>query len=312
VFDCFNGTLMEYFKQATAITAEPPQTSTKTIIQIIDDIWQNRDRAYNIRCLVKRLQRIEKEMSGEARELFAAFVLKGDLAQYANNLPRLLQEDFTGAMALLRHPDFQNLLLHYPRPPRNFLVAYETVDTVTSQWLVRNGAGREYKPGDYLAAFSRFVKENPAQIDAIQILLDRPQDWGTQPLSELRRKLAAATQRFTLDNLQKAHQITYHKALVDIISMVKHAAREEEPLFTAEERVARAFAQVTAGRRFTPEQQQWLDRIRDHLIANLSIEPDDFNNVPVFFNAGGWGKAQRVFPGELDNMIKQFNEALAA
>ena len=112
--------------------------------------------------------------------------------------------------------------------------------------------------------------------------------------------------------MQKAHQLTYHKALVDIISMVKHAAREEEPLFTAEERVARAFDQVTAGRRFTPEQQQWLDRIRDHLIANLSIEPDDFNNVPVFFNAGGWGKAQRVFPGELDHMIKQFNEALAA
>ena len=203
VFDCFNGTLMEYFKQATAITAEPPQTSSKTIIQIIDDIWQNRDRAYNIRCLVKRLQRIEKEMSGEAREMFAAFVLNGDLARYANNLPRLLQEDFTGAMALLRHPDFQNLLLNYPRPPRNFLVAYETVDTVTSQWLVRNGAGQEYKPEDYLAAFSRFVKENPAQIEAIQILLDRPQDWGTQPLSELRQKLAATTQRFTLDNLAK-------------------------------------------------------------------------------------------------------------
>jgi type I restriction enzyme R subunit len=312
VFDCFNGTLMEYFKQATAITAEPPQTSSKTIIQIIDDIWQNRDRVYNIRCLVKRLQRIDKEMSGEAREMFAAFVLKGDLAQYANSLPRLLQEDFTGAMALLRNTDFQNLLLNYPRPPRNFLVAYETVDTVSSQWLVRNGAGQEYQPEDYLAAFSLFVRENPAQIDAIQILLDRPQDWGTQPLRELRRKLAATTQRFTLDNLEKAHQLTYQKALVDIISMVKHAAREEEPLFTAEERVARAFAKVTAGRRFTPEQQQWLDRIRDHLIANLSIEPDDFNNVPVFFNAGGWGKVQRVFPGELDNMIKQFNEALAA
>ena len=312
VFDCFNGTLMEYFKQATAITAEPPQTASKTIIQIIDDIWHNRDRAYNIRCLVKRLQRIDKEMSGEAREMFAAFVPQGDLARYAQNLPRFLQEDFTIAMALLRHPDFQNLLLNYPRPPRNFLVAYETLDTVTSQWLIRDGEGTEYKPVDYLAAFSRFVKENPAQIEAIQILLDRPQEWGTRPLSELRQKLAATTQRFTVDNLQKAHQVAYHKALVDIISMVKHAAREEEPLFTAGERVSRAFDKVTAGRRFTPEQQQWLDRIRHHLVANLSIEPDDFNNVPVFFNAGGWGKAQRVFPGELDRMIQQFNEALAA
>jgi hypothetical protein len=34
--------------------------------------------------------------------------------------------------------------------------------------------------------------------------------------------------------------MSYHKALVDIISMVKHAAREDEPLYTAEQRVTRA------------------------------------------------------------------------
>lgn len=56
-------------------------------------------------------------------------------------------------MALLRQPDFQNLLLNYPRPPRTFWVAYETEDTVPSQWPVRNGTGREYRPEDYLAAF---------------------------------------------------------------------------------------------------------------------------------------------------------------
>ena len=68
VFDCFDGTLLEYFKNATAITAEPPEREPCTIVEIIVDIWSNRDRDYNIRRLVKRLQRIEKEMSGEARD----------------------------------------------------------------------------------------------------------------------------------------------------------------------------------------------------------------------------------------------------
>ena len=36
---------------------------------------------------MKRLQRIDKEMSGEARELFAAFIPDGDLASYASGLP---------------------------------------------------------------------------------------------------------------------------------------------------------------------------------------------------------------------------------
>ena len=33
--------------------------------------------------------------------------------------------------------------------------------------------------------------------------------------------------------LQKAHKLVYNKALADIISMVKHAARDEEPILTA-------------------------------------------------------------------------------
>src|SRR5439155_686012 len=56
--DCFGGTLIERFKQVTAITAEPPVGPSRTIGEIIEDIWNNRDRQYNIRCLVKRLQRI--------------------------------------------------------------------------------------------------------------------------------------------------------------------------------------------------------------------------------------------------------------
>ncbi|MFC1944937.1 DEAD/DEAH box helicase family protein, partial [Chloroflexota bacterium] len=95
VFDCFDGTLLEYFKSATAITAEPLERETRTIAQIIDDIWNNRDRDYNTRCLVKRLQRIEKEMSGEAREIFSAYIPEGDMGRFAKGLPRQLQDGFT-------------------------------------------------------------------------------------------------------------------------------------------------------------------------------------------------------------------------
>ena len=41
---------------------------------------------------------------------------------------------------------------------------------------VRGADGTEYKPADYLAAFSEFVTDNPAHIDAIGILLKRPKD----------------------------------------------------------------------------------------------------------------------------------------
>jgi type I restriction enzyme R subunit len=312
VFDCFDGTLFAYFKQATAMTEEAPAGPTRSITEIIDEIWRNRDRDYNVRCLVKRLQRIDKEMSGEAREDFAAFIPAGDMAAFAKSLPQTLRQDLTGTMALLRNPVFQNQLVGYKRKERVFLVSYETQDEVSSSWLVRDAAGKEYKPEDYLVAFTEYVKSHENDIDGIRVLLSRPQDWGPEALGQLRDKLKSAPQRFTVENLQKAHEAHYRKALVDIISMIKHAANQQSPLLNAAERVDQAFAQITTGRTFTPEQQQWLERIRNHLQENLSIDREDFESQPAFTHYGGWGRVSVVFQGQLPQLLQEINRAIAA
>lgn len=234
-------------------------------------------------------------MDGDARERFAAHgIPDGDVGRYASQLPAKLSKDFTGTMKLLRKEDFQELLVNYPRRKKTFVSVPEYQDNVTSGYLIRDGLGKEYKPADYLDLFARFVRENPARVEAIRILLGRPRKWGTKALAELKTKLTAAPEHFTVELLQKAHQAQYHKALVDIISMVKHAAKEQEPLLTAEERVARAFESLTAGRTFTPAQQKWLDRIREHLVTNLSIDRGDFDGIPILSGAGaGAGRTRR-------------------
>ena len=310
VFDCFDGTLLQYFRDATGMTAEPPDRPGKSIVAIIEEIWQNKDRSYNIRLLVKRLQRIDKEMSGDARDRFSAFIPDGDLCRYAAALPGRLAADFVGAIALLRDPAFQHLLLNYPRPWRPFIIDYTTKDDVTSERLIRDLLGNAYRPEDYITAFSRYVQDNATEIQAIGALLDRPQEWSAGALDELRRKLAA-DQRFTEENLQSAHQIKYHKAMVDIISMVQRAAREDAPLLTAGERAARAVERVTAGRVFTPEQQAWMDRIRNHLQLNLSLDQADFDDLQIFARAGG-RVAARTALGDLGSLVHQLNEAMAA
>ncbi|RUL84357.1 type I restriction endonuclease subunit R [Tautonia sociabilis] len=312
VFDCFDGTLLEYFRQASAFTREPPEKPSRTIKELVDDVWNNKDRAYNVGCLVKRLQRIDKEMSGFARAEFAAFVDDGDLGGFASGLKAALAKDFTGTMKLLRNESFQDLLVNYPRPKRGFVIAHEAADSVTSKWLIRDGTGKEHQPEDYLKLFAEYVRENPDQVDAIRILFDRPKDWGTGALGELRKKLATTPQRFTEDNLRKAHEAQYHKPLVDIISMVKHAADEAAPLLTAEERVDMALAKLTEGKSFSEDERRWLARIREHLAANLSIDKDDFDDVPVLAREGGWARANRAFGGKLEGLLLELNEAMAA
>jgi type I restriction enzyme R subunit len=72
-----------------------------------------------------------------------------------------------------------------------------------------------------------------------------------------------------------------------------------------------AFARVTSGRKFTTEQQQWLERIKAHLTQNLSINQEDFEILPVFTRFGGWKKANGIFFGELPQLIHSFNQAIA-
>jgi type I restriction enzyme, R subunit len=308
IFDCFDGTLIEYFKNVSAFRVEPPQTEAVPLAQVIENIYQNVDRDYNVRVLVRRLRRIEKDMSGEAREKFSAFVPEGDIGRFAGELPAKVKSAFAATMKLLRNAAFQDLLLNYQRAKRAFLVAYEALDTVSSAMKFR--VGEEYlKPDDYLESFARFVKAKADEIEAIKILLHKPKQWRTDMLEELRQRLTSAA--FRESDLQKAHEVVHRKALADIISMVKHAAKSEEPIFTAEERVDRALKRVKSSKSFSTDQDQWLGLIREHLIKNLTIELDDFRNLPVFERHGGFAKARKVFDKQLEPLVDQLNEALA-
>lgn len=309
IFDCFDGTLIEYFRNTTDFKVELPQKEPIPLEQVIENIYQNVDRAYYIKVLIKRLRRIERTLSGDARELFAHYIPEGDVGKFAAELPERIRNDFMRTITMLRNKDFQDLLENYPRAKRSFLVGYSVEDIVESEVMIC--AGKEYmKPEDYLVAFTRFVQENPEHIEAIKILLERPKEWKTAALNELREKLAR--NNFPEKELQKAHKLVHNKSLADIISMVKHAAKAQEPILSAEERVDNALAKVKAGKSLNDEQLNWLGLIREHLVRNLTIELDDFEYAPIFERQGGQTKAKKIFRETLEPLINEINYAIAA
>jgi len=78
VFDCFDGTLIEYFQNTTDFEIQPPAKTPLTIPQVIENIWQNEDRDYHVPILAKRLRRIEKDMSTLAVENRIAGLMEND------------------------------------------------------------------------------------------------------------------------------------------------------------------------------------------------------------------------------------------
>jgi len=308
VFDCLSGTLIDYFKDVSNFKIESPLAEPLSIPQIIENIWQNVERPYHVNVLIKRLRRIEKDMSGEARQKFARWIPDGDIGAFTASLPEKIRTDFSETMKLLRDSDFQRQLVDYVRAKRQFYIDYVTEDLVASKDIPRFGSFDNAQ--DYLEAFSDFIKDNRDKITAVKILLDRPRDWRPHALEELRQILRQND--FDEKLLQRAHDAVFRKALTDIISMVKHAAKNEEPLLNARERVAAALARIRARHAFSPEQLEWLGFIESHLVENLSIDDKDLDYQPVFIQHGGLGRARRLFGESLSPLIQELNQSVAA
>ncbi len=308
VFDCFDGTLIEYFKDVSNFKFEAPGTPTVPIDEVIRRINNNEDRDYNVNVLVKRLRRIEKTMSSDARKDFAAYIPEGDVGMFATNLVQLLKRDFGGTMKILNNKDFQKLLVAYKRPPTSFYIAREQEDTVYSEPVFSVG-DRYLKPAEYLTAFTEFVKEHKHDLEAMKIVLEKPKGWNTQVLRELRKLLLQ--NHFQEADLRKAHNLVYHKSLVDIISMIKHADNKE-PLLSVNERIDKAIEKVFGDKILDSAQQEWISYIKEHLITNLTLEEDDFNDMPVFENHGGLGRFKKLFKDEYKVLINEINAAIAA
>lgn len=306
VFDCFDGTLIQYFRNVSSFAIELPRATPLTIPELVEHIWQNIDCDYHTKVLAKRLLRIDKDMSADARTQFSAWIPEGDMGRFAKELPQRLKQDSTGTMNLLRNSDFQKLLLEYPRAKRTFLTTIEDKDLVTSQKLERYGQFDNAE--DYLDAFSAFVKSNADKVAALSVLLQHPKDWRPAVMDELKRTLNQSG--FEPEKLQRAHRARGFKALADVISIVKHAAAQQVPLLTAEERVNRATDKFLAAHKLTAEQMQWLSLVREHLVKNLSMDEEDFDLTPLLEMRGGKAKARRVF-GDLPLLVAELNEAVA-
>lgn len=105
--------------------------------------------------------------------------------------------------------------------------------------------------------------------------------------------------------------------LTDLVQLVRHAIQpEDSPLKPYAEEVRVNYAvwksqRLAAGARFTAEQEQWLDRMAEHIATSLVIEPEDFE-TGWFGQHGSLGSAHALFGDRLPAILAELNGTLAA
>jgi len=203
------------------------------------------------------------------------------------------------------------------------------IDTVSADVVLEAGFSQDAldRARSLTRSFEQFLEEHKDEITALQILYSKPykQRLTFEAVRELADQIHAPPRLWDENELWAAYAAlekskvkgaSGHRILTDLVSLVRFAMHQDNELIPFPDRVKANFdawlaRQEASGRPFTEEQRHWLEMIRNHIAANLAIEPDDFEYAP-FAQQGGLGKVHQVFGDRLNEIIEELNETLAA
>lgn len=176
-----------------------------------------------------------------------------------------------------------------------------------------------------IQTFHEFIEENKDEIIALRIIYNesyKNRPMAIDSLKKLYEKLK--NKGITVERLWDCYAIKKPDKvrrgtmaqLTNLISIIRFEMGYADNLQPFADKVNYNFMQWTLRRNagavhFTEEQMEWLRLIKDHIIASLSIEPDDLDLNP-FDHKGGLGRFYEVFGDSYEEILIEMNEVLVA
>ena len=204
----------------------------------------------------------------------------------------------------------------------------QVIDIITTDTLISSGydESAKEKSKTIINTFKKFIEENKDEITALQIIFSKPFDRRHITYEDIKH-LADAIRKppYLLNNdilwnayeqleKTKVRKAGPKKILTDIISLLRFATGQEEILEPFSYSVDEKFnewlgRQERLGKKFTKEQIEWLETIKNHIATSLSIGSEDFELSP-FYEKGGAIKMNRLFNNNVQNILDELNEVL--
>ena len=187
-------------------------------------------------------------------------------------------------------------------------------------------AQKEQTAQRVIQTFRDFIQEHKDEIIALRILYsqtyqDRPMVLEKlKALYEKLREKGVTLERlwdcYAIQKPEKVKQTSTVRQLADLVSLVRFEMGEADSLQPFADRVNYNFQQWTFRRNagavhFTPEQMEWLQLVKDHIAASLSIQKEDLELSP-FDCRGGLGRFYQVFGDRYEEILREMNRELVA
>ncbi len=212
------------------------------------------------------------------------------------------------------------------RREREQIIDHINRDQVTFAGFSEQAEARAQKT---IQSFQDFIAAHKDEIAALSFFYAQPyqrRQLTYEMIEELHDALSRPPLLLTTEKLWAAYARVQQsqvkgaglkRQLTDLIALVRYAIGLDSELHPYAEQVNRRWQEwifrhnARRGNAFTTEQTEWLRLIKDHIAASCAIARDDFDYAP-FADKGGLQKAWGMFGSELDGLMKEMNEELAA
>ncbi len=203
----------------------------------------------------------------------------------------------------------------------------QIIDSVNLDSVIFAGfdVQQEKNVNKVISSFHTFIEENKDEIVALRIIYDaayKERPMVIEKLKELYEKLKS--EGITVERLWDCYAIkqpdkvkrSAMTQITDLISIIRFEMGYADTLTSFADKVNYNFMQWTfkknAGHiQFTEEQMDWLRLIKDHIVASLSILPEDLELTP-FDRKGGLLGFYDAFGDEYEKILQEMNEELVA
>lgn len=276
-----------------------------TLEQLFEELTQVEEDTHQqavLAQLVVKLRRRLKRLSSEARQQYEAAA--GETPE--TTLTRLETDPAADSAAWAKARPSIGRILDWDQDgsgPSMMPISHHA-DAVVA---VTRGYGEASKPEDFLSGFTSYIRDHINQIAALTVVVQRPRELTRAQLRELRLELDKLG--YSETNLRRAWQDAKNEDIAaSIIGFIRQAALGD-PLIPYAERVQKAVKRILFKRSWTDPQRQWLQRIAEQIERETVVDREALDHEP-FQAYGGFRRLNKIFDGQLDALLSDFNEEL--
>ena len=230
-----------------------------------------------------------------------------------------IQESIKDACRIFHSPELREIILEI-KQQKNIMVDNISIDEIISSEFTETQAKQT------IESFKEFIEENRDELTALNIIYSKPYSMRNitfDDITELANAINSPPYNLTPDKLWNAYKRldkdkvknNPQKTLADLVSIIRYSTGKQDMLSPYRELIDQKFEkwllnQEQIGKKFTPEQRNWLVQIKEHIAESIEITKEDMEYAP-FIGMGGLVKFSNMFGSNYEHIMKDLNNSLA-